>query len=77
MSTQLSDDDLYLLHQEEMRLYSRYVRSMAEDGRQPHKTEEHRERWVRFYAKVRPVLTPDVAQRVIQARAGGGRRAKR
>ena len=51
--------------------------AMAEDGRQPHKTEEHRERWVRFYAKVRPVLTPDVAQRVIQARAGGGRRAKR
>lgn len=77
MTRRYNDPDLWLLHQEEARLWQVYVNARG-DARRPAAAREARKAWEGLYRKVRAVLPPDELRRLIRDHVEtSGRRARR
>lgn len=64
----MTDEDLYLLLDEEMRLYYTYTQAMSEEARYPKRVAKKRQAWVDLYQKLRPVVSPEKRRELLQRR---------
>jgi hypothetical protein len=76
----MTDEDLYLLLREEMRLYREYVHASTEEARYPARIEKKRKAWIALHGKLQQALPMAERRRILQERValalstGRGRR---
>jgi hypothetical protein len=65
---EVTDDDLYLLHREELRLYGAYVHAKTEEARYPQRVARKRDEWIRFATALAKRFPTEEVRRVLQER---------